>query len=76
VLGAGRPDLVRSRWIERILNYQQPEGTWSYCWHGWCKGILDFGAPEVGPVHTTVQAAWALYLLKYRFPQWIDQHYR
>jgi hypothetical protein len=76
VLGAGRPDLIRSRWIERILDYQQPDGTWSYCWYRWCKGILEFGAPRVGPLHTTVQATWALYMLKYRFPQWIDQHYR
>jgi hypothetical protein len=27
------------------------------------------------PGHTTVQGAWALYMLKYRYAQWIEQHY-
>jgi hypothetical protein len=77
ILGAGRPDLIRSRWIERLLNYQRPDGAWSYYWYGWGKGVLEFGLDEsFGVSHATVQAAWALYMLKYRFPRWIDQHYR
>jgi hypothetical protein len=77
ILGAGRHDLIRSRWIERLLNYQRPDGAWGYYWYGWGKGVLEFGVHEdFGLSHTTVQAAWALYMLKYRFPQWIDQHYR
>lgn len=77
ILGAGRPDLIRSRWIERLLNYQRPDGAWSYYWYGWGKGVLEFGLDKsFGLSHVTVQAAWALYMLKYRFPRWIDQHYR
>jgi hypothetical protein len=76
VLSAGRPDLIRARWIERVLNYQHLDGSWSYCWYRWCKGLFEFRARDVDPLHTTVQAAWALHMLKYRYPQWIDQHYR
>jgi len=76
VLAAGRPDLVRPRWIERLLDYQHPDGSWSSCWYHWCKGVLEFRAQDVDPAHTTIQAAWLLYMLKYRFPQWIEQNYQ
>jgi len=75
VLAAERPDLIRSRWVERVLDYQNPDGSWSYCWHGWCRGIFEFGF-KYNPGHPTVQAAWMLTMLKYRYPQWIAQHYK
>jgi hypothetical protein len=75
VLAADRPELVRSRWIERILDHQHPDGYWSYCWYGWCRGILEFSLQDTDPGHPTVQAAWALYMLKYRYEDWIDHHY-
>jgi len=76
VLGAGRPDLIRRRWIERILEHQLPDGSWNCCWYGWCRGIFEFdlkGTECHG--HSTIQAAWALYMLKYRYHSWIEQHY-
>lgn len=76
ILGSDRPDLIRSRWIERILDYQRPDGSWRYCWYGWCRGIFEFRLGDYGSDHSTVQAAWALYMLKYRYPQWIEQHYQ
>ncbi len=76
ILGADRPDLIRSRWIERILDYQRANGSWAYCWYGWCRGIFEFRLGDYGPDHSTVQAAWALYMLKYRYPQWIEEHYK
>jgi hypothetical protein len=76
LLGAGRPDLVRSRWVDRILDNQKDNGSWGYCWYGWCRGMLEFKLNDYYPVHPTVQAAWALYQLKYRYPQWIEEHYR
>ncbi len=76
ILGSDRPDLVRSRWIERTLDYQRPNGSWAYCWYGWCRGIFEFRLGDYGPDHSTVQAAWALYMLKYRYPQWIEEHYK
>ena len=75
ILGADRPDLIRSRWVERILDYQRPGGSWAYCWYGWCRGIFEFRLEDFGPDHPTVQAAWTLYMLKYRYPQWIEQRY-
>jgi len=75
ILGAGRPDLVRSRWIERMLDYQRPDGSWNFCWHGWCRGVLEFSLSENDYGHSTVQAAWALYMLKYRYSDWIAQNY-
>ncbi len=74
VLAAGRPDLIRRRWVERILENQMPDGSWKYCWYGWCRGIFEFNVTNPG--HATVQAAWALTMLKYRYPQWIEEHYR
>ena len=74
ILAAGRPDLVRSRWIDRIMDNQIPDGSWKYCWYGWCRGLAEIGT--IYPGHTTIQGAWALALLKYRYPEWINGHYR
>ena len=76
LLGAGRPDLVRPRWIERILDHQNPDGTWNYCWYGWCRGILEFQLGKGDQGHTTVQGAWALYQLKYRYSDWINKNFQ
>jgi 4-amino-4-deoxy-L-arabinose transferase-like glycosyltransferase len=73
MIAAGQSDLVRSRWIERILDNQTADGSWNYCWYGWCRGVAEFGT--VYPGHTTIQAAWGLALLKYRHPEWIQEHY-
>ncbi|HUI83755.1 MAG TPA: hypothetical protein VL240_06000 [Candidatus Binatia bacterium] len=75
LLAANRPDLVRSRWIDRILDHQHPDGSWNYCWYGWCRGVLEFRLKDQDFGHSTVQAAWALYMLKYRYSDWIAQHY-
>jgi hypothetical protein len=76
LLGAGRPDLVRSRWIERIMNHQNADGTWNYCYHGWCRGVLEFRFGDTDNGHSTVQAAWALYQVRYRYSDWINQNYK
>jgi hypothetical protein len=75
VLGAGRPDLIRPRWLDRILADQNADGSWNSCWYGWCRGVFEFRIDSGGDGHATVQAAWALTMLKYRYPQWIDEHY-
>lgn len=77
LLAAGRPDLIRSRWIERILDAQRPDGTWQMCWYGiWCRGVVEFSTHEDDYGHSTIQAAWALYQLKYRYSDWIAKHYQ
>jgi hypothetical protein len=35
LLAAGRPDLVKPRWVERVLAAQQSDGGWRYTWGGW-----------------------------------------
>ena len=37
--------------------------------------VFEFRIDSGGDPHATVQAAWALTMLKYRYPQWIDEHY-
>ncbi len=76
LLAAGRPDLVKKRWIERILERQNPDGTWNTCWYGWCRGVFEFSLSKEDFAHATVQGAWALYQLKYRYPEWIKQNFR
>ena len=76
LLGAGRPDLVRSRWIDRMMDYQKADGTWNSCWYGWCRGVFEFRLNDNDFGHTTVQAAWAMYQLKYRYSDWINQNYK
>jgi hypothetical protein len=76
VLAAGRPDLIRPRWVDRILKHQNSDGSWNSCWYGWCRGVFEFRIDNGGDGHATVQAAWALTMLKYRYPQWIEQHYQ
>jgi len=76
ILGAGRPDLIRSRWIDRMLDAQNADGTWNFTWHGWGRGLLDFDFHAYDYGHPTVQAAWALYMLKYRYSDWINQNYK
>ncbi len=76
ILAGGRPDLIRSRWIDRILDNQQSNGAWNYCWYGWCRGIFEFRFGEGDQGHSTVQAAWALYQIKYKHQDWIKEHYQ
>ncbi|MGO9304572.1 MAG: hypothetical protein ACLPPV_09325 [Candidatus Korobacteraceae bacterium] len=76
LLAAGQPELVKKRWIERILDRQNPDGSWNYCWYGWCRGVFEFSLTQEDQGHTTVQAAWALYQLKYRYADWIDQNFK
>lgn len=76
LVGAGRPDLVRKQWVLRLLSYQRPDGSWPSCWYGWCRGVAEFSLRDKDPAHVTVQGAYVLYLIKYRYPQWIDENFR
>jgi hypothetical protein len=78
LLAAGRPDLVRPRWVERILAWQQENGGWKGSWYScWGPGVFAFRwGPQVPNAHTTVQGVWLLYMLEYRYPRWIVENYR
>jgi hypothetical protein len=72
VLAAGRPDLIRRRWVERAIASQHADGGWIASWYGWGPGLFAFShRPMVPNSHTTVQGVWALSMLKYRYPDWL-----
>lgn len=74
LLAAGRPDLVERRWVERMLDNQQPDGGWCESWHGLGPGAFAFTlASPRSTSHPSVQAAWVLYMLKYRYPDWFTR---
>ncbi len=76
LLAAGRPDLIRPRWVERALAAQQVDGAWLQSWHGWAPTPYRFSfADELPSAHATAQGMWICYMLKYRYPEWIERNY-
>ena len=77
LLAAGRPDLVRPRWVERAFAAQEVDGGWLESWHGWTRTPyrFSFGA-ELPTAHATAQGMWISYMLKYRYPQWLERNYK
>ena len=78
LLAAGRPDLVRPRWVERALAAQQPDGGWLATWHGWSRTPYRFMFENKPPMiaHSTAQGVWIACMLKYRYPDWVDRNYK
>lgn len=76
LLAAGHSDLVKRRWVERALAAQQWDGGWLYSWHGWQPNPLQFRLEKATSTsHPTAQGMWIAYMLKYRYPQWIEKNY-
>ena len=77
LLAAGRPDLIRPRWVDRAFAAQQIDGGWRESWHGWDRTPYRFSfGDELPTAHSTAQGMWISYMLKYRYPEWIDQNYK
>jgi len=77
LLAAGRPDLIKPRWVERALAAQQIDGGWLATWHGWDRTPYRFSFRDEHPIaHSTAQAMWIAHMLKYRYPEWIAQNYK
>lgn len=77
LLAAGRPDLIRPRWAERALAAQQPDGGWMQNWHGWSRTPWRYSFHDEMPTaHATAQGLWTACMLKYRYPEWIEQNYK
>jgi hypothetical protein len=77
LLAAGRPDLVKPRWVERALNAQQSDGGWYYNWYGWGPHPFTYTfSDDQSVAHSTAQGIWLTHMLKYRYPEWIDKHYK
>ena len=76
LLAAGRPDLVKPRWVERALAAQQSDGGWYYTWHGWAPTPYRYSiSDEHSIAHATAQGMWVACMLRYRYPDWIDKNY-
>lgn len=77
LLAAGRPDLIRPRCVERALAAQQSDGGWLRSWHGWSRTPYRFSFGDESPTaHATAQGMWIAHMLKYRYPEWIEQNYK
>lgn len=76
LLAAGRPDLVRRRWVERALRAQREDGGWVDTWYGWTRAPHRFSFGHQSTAHSTAQAVWIACMLRYRYPEWIRQNYR
>jgi hypothetical protein len=77
LLAAGRPDLVKPRWVERALAAQQSDGGWRYAWHGWGPHLFGYTLAHAHSVaHSTALAMWLTNMLKYRYPEWIQKNYK
>jgi hypothetical protein len=77
LLAAGRPDLIQPRWVERAFAAQQIDGGWLESWHGWTRSPYRFSFGQESPIaHSTAQGMWIAYMLKYRYPEWIDRNYK
>ena len=76
LLMAGRPDLVKRKWVERILAWQQENGGWKYTSYSWSPRLeIDLRHPEPN-AHTTIQGVWVAHMLKYRYRQWSEKNFR
>lgn len=77
LLAVGRPDLIRPRWVERVFAAQQIDGGWLESWHGWNRTPYRFSFTDgQTSAHATAQGMWISYMLKYRYPEWIDRNYK
>jgi len=71
-LFAGHPEKINRRWIERVIENQEPDGGWNdrwlYAFRSQKRPALDLTNPPTD-AHATIQALWLLYQAKYRYPQ-------
>ena len=76
LLACGYPNLVRRRWVERVIEAQEPDGGWLYRWHGWDPSPYRFGIPDDHSTsHPTAQGMWIVFMLKYQYPDWVKQNF-
>jgi len=71
VLKAGFPEKIRMRWIERIMENQYYDGGWNdrwFCFTSRRRPVLKLHTVPTDR-HTTIQALWLLYQVKYRYAE-------
>ena len=73
ILRAGLPEKIRSRWIERIIANQLPDGGWNDRWFCFTSaGRPAFSQAPPSNQHATIQALTALYIVRYQYPEYFD----
>ncbi len=76
ILAAGRDDLIKKKWVERLMAHQQDNGGWLPGWYGWGPELFKFTFKKKKTTpHTSVQGMWVLWMIKYRYPEWIARNY-
>jgi hypothetical protein len=76
LLMTGRPELVKPRWVERVLANQLEDGGWRYTWHGWGPGWRHLQSPWAeSHQHPTIQAAWLVYQIRFAYEDWVKEYY-
>lgn len=70
VLRAGHPEMINRRWIERIIQNQNPDGGWDDRWMYFFRSSRrPAWRPSQGSnPHATIQVLWLMYQVKYRYP--------
>ena len=72
ILRAGFPQLVRRRWVERIVANQQADGGWNdrwFCFTSDTKRPVFDSRGQSSNQHATLQALTALYMVRYGCPE-------
>ena len=73
ILRAGLPEKIRSRWIERIIANQLPDGGWNDRWFCFTSARRPvFRQTPPSNQHATIQALIALYIARYQYPECFD----
>lgn len=69
ILKAGHPEKIKRRWIECIIDNQNPDGGWDDRWFCFTSDRRpQFGRTQSNQ-HASIQALWVLYQTKYRYPE-------
>lgn len=69
VLRAEHPEMIKKRWIERIIQNQNPDGGWDDRWmYFFQSSRRPAWRPSKGSdPHATIQALWLLYQIQYKY---------
>jgi len=70
VLSAEHPEKINRRWVQRIIKNQNSDGGWNDRWLCFTSGRRPrFSKAPASDQHATIQALYALYTVRYQYPQ-------
>ncbi|UCD28274.1 MAG: hypothetical protein JSV03_14495 [Planctomycetota bacterium] len=68
ILMAGHPEMIKRRWIERIIENQNNDGGWRDPWY-FFGSTGQWGHLSSSNSHSTMLALWALYRVRYVYSE-------